>query len=70
MMETKNQWDVIITDEDEKNWYTNCVGGCGHQFASSKIIGVPVGNPFNNVIEYIAGKPRAMMCMTCHLENK
>jgi hypothetical protein len=63
-------WDLVITNEDKNNWYTNCVGGCGHQFASAKVIGVPVGNVFDNVIEYIAGTPKAKMCMDCHLTNK
>jgi hypothetical protein len=28
---------------------------------------VPVGNPFDGVVEYIAGTPKAKMCMQCHL---
>ena len=69
-MITQSKWNLKVIDEDEKNWYTNCVGGCGHQFASAKIIGVPVGNPFDNVIEYIAGTPKAKMCMDCHLKDR
>jgi len=69
-MITESKWELKVINEDEKNWYTNCVGGCGHVFASSKIIGVPVGNPLDGVIEYVAGSPRAMMCMDCKLGGK
>ena len=68
-MKIATNWELKVISEDENNWYTKCVGGCGHQFASSKIVGVPVGNPFDGVIEYIAGEPRAMMCMGCHLDK-
>jgi hypothetical protein len=62
-------WDLVITHEDQDNWYSNCVGGCGHEFASSKIIGVPVGNPLDGVIEYVSGTPKAKMCMSCHMKS-